>query len=97
MGTPRIPHSTPQQTFVCWGCQDTKPNTDQMQLDPESPIPVCGHCWAAMPISERIKHAQAFSDRAKGGIIAEFNALIASSFASFVEQRGPDWMRGGGN
>jgi len=66
-----------------------------MRLAEGRHIPVCASCWSLMPVSERIKHAQAFADRAKGGIIAEFNSLIASSFGNFLEQRG--FTKPGGN
>ncbi len=93
MTSNRIPPNgpnLPQQSaeFVCWGCQNTLPNVERMRLDDQTPIPVCAKCWGLMPVSERIKHAQAFSDRAKGGIISEVRDLVASSFGSFFEQRG---------
>lgn len=81
------PSSKPVTDFVCWGCQNTFPLTGQMLID-GTPIPVCGQCWHLMPVSERLKHAQAFRDRAKGGILFEAASLIASSFANFVQERG---------
>lgn len=61
-----------------------------MRLD-ATPIPVCIGCWGLLPVSERLKHAQAFQDRARGGIVEELRVLIASTFANYLEQRGDNW------
>lgn len=101
------PHDRPEPQLVCWACQAELQRLQMVRVD-DLRIHVCGDCWLEMPVAERVKIAQAFRDRAEGGVVNSLKRLLDAAPGRFPEHPvsdeqdyddldddGESWKRGG--
>ncbi len=89
----------PPTRSICWSCQKSIVTSEIVYLDADTKLPVCIHCWEAIPKGQRLIIAQKFHFRAKygddiGGILETLQESLNVAMGDYIENKYPDGFSG---
>ncbi len=89
----------PPTRSICWSCQRSIATSEIVYLDSDTELPVCIHCWEAIPKGQRLVIAQKFDFRARHGddinqILDTMKESLHAAMGNYIEEKWPDGFSG---